>query len=240
MCLNKKLMLSFLILFLVFCLFLKPFSADDTPWIEIYDLEPAVEILQGKCRSHSFDIYNAYNYSALIYYVIDRPTDMDIVSSPDDYTLLESGETIDGILSICVSENLPKDNYTIHFQIGTWTKINDTGSYRKGDIKSDRQNIEVVVLSNPEITTTTSTVSETTTIKGQVISTIPIYTPVTTTTIRTFDIDIDIDRPKTGSLLGREKLVTIGVIIIALILIMMPYFTFIRSQKRKTEKKVED
>ena len=234
MSLSKKIVL-FHVSFFVFCSFFQPcFSTEDILVIEIYDLEPSLEILQGKCKSHPFEIYNAYNESILIYYIIDNPSDMDITSVPDENTLLESGATTDGILYICVDEHFSEDTYNINFWIGTWIEINNTGSYRKSDFKSDRQTIEVMILNNPEITTTTTAITETTTstIRSYIISTIPTYTPTSTTTVRSFDIDID--KPKIENLPGKEKLVTVAVIVIALILIMIPYITFIKGRKAKT------
>jgi len=229
MSLIKKSTLNFLVLFFVFCLFFQVCFADDILNITIYDLEPTLEVLQGECKAAPFHITNRYTESVHIYYRIDKPSDMDIKSYPKDYTLLSPGETIAGNLNVCVNEYFENDTYNIKFWLETLTKVNDSR------VKSDKYNLDIVVLNNPnlEITTTTITISETSTTRSYVISTIPIYTPITTTTVRSIDVNIDINRPKTGNLLGRERLMTIGVIIIALILIMMPYFTFMRSQKRK-------
>jgi len=226
---NKKLSLNLLVLFFVFCLFSQPCFADDILNITISDLEPTLEILQGECKTAPFHITNRYTETVNIYYRIDAPSDMNITSYPKDYTLLAPGETVAGNLNVCVNEYFENDTYNINFWIETLTKVNDSR------VKSDKYTLGIVVLNNPniEITTTTSTISETTTIRSQIISTIPIYTPVTTVTVKTVDIDIDIGKPKTGYLIGRDKLVTVGVIIIALILIMMPYLTFMRSQKQK-------
>ena len=229
MSLNKKLTLNSLVLFFIFSLFFQPcFSADDILNITISDFEPTLEVLQGECKAAPFHITNRYNESVHIYYRIDKPSDMDITSYPKDYTQLASGATIAGNLNVCVNEYFENDTYNIKFWIETLTKVNESR------VKSDKRTLGIVVLYNPdlEITTTTSTVSEITTISGQTISTIPVYTPITTTT-RGFNIDIG--RPKIENLPGREKLATVLVIVIALILIMIPYFTFVRGRKRKTE-----
>ncbi len=235
MSLSKKIILL-LVLFFVFCSFFQSYSsAEDILNITIYELEPIVEILQGKCKSVPFEIYNAYNETVMVYYRIDE-SDMDIISSPDDYILLELGETIDGILSVCVNETLEEGTYNIDFWIEAMTKINNTGSYRKSNVKSDKQTVNVMVLDNPEITTTTSTISETTTSYIQTTSAIPVNMSISTTTLRGSGTNVEnTDEPKTGNILRRDKLITIGIIIIALILIMLPYFTFIKSRKAKTE-----
>jgi hypothetical protein len=236
MSLIKKLTINFLILFFLFCLFFQPcFSAEDILDIKIFDLEPILEVLQGECKASPFHITNLYNDSVHIYYRVDAPSDMDITSYPKDYTLLASGTMIAGNLNVCVNEYFENDTYNIKFWIETLTKVNESR------VKSDKYTLSIVVLNNPniEITTTTTSISETTTIKNQVISTIPIYTPITTTTVRKIDINIDADRPKTGDLFSREKLGTVVVIIIALILIMIPYLTFIKSQKSKRNDKLK-
>jgi hypothetical protein len=223
---------NFLLLFLVFCLFFQEcFSADDILDIKITDFEPSIEILQGKCKTAPFRIANLYNESVNIYYRIDKPSDMNITSYPKDYTLLTPGERIAGNLNICVNEYFENDTYNIKFWIETLTKVNESR------VKSDKYTLGVTVLNNPDLknVTTTSIITETTTTKRQIISTIPVYTPAVTSTIMAnLNISVDINKSKTsGILLGKEKLVTMVVIVIALILILIPYLTFIRSQKSK-------
>lgn len=226
--LNKKLTLNFLLLFSVFCLSFQPSFAEDILNITISDFEPTLEVLQGRCEAAPFLIANRYTESVHIYYRIDKPSDMDITSYPKDYTQLAPGATIAGNLNVCVNEYFETDTYNIKFWIETLTKVNESR------VKSDKYDLGIVVLNNPaiETTTTTSTISETTTISGQVITTIRIYTPITTTTVRSFDIDID--EPKISTSPGRERLTIIVVIVIVSILIMIPYITFVRGRKRKT------
>jgi hypothetical protein len=228
MSLIKKLTLNFLLLFLVFCLFFKPCLSADILNITISDLSPTLEVLQGKCRAAPFYITNLYNETVNIYYRIDKPSDMNITSYPKDYTLLTSGETIAGNLNVCVNEYFENDTYNIKFWIDTFTKVNESR------VKSDKYTLGIVVLNNPNLknATTTSIASETTTTKSQVISTIPVYTPITSTTIRNIDININVNKPKNEFLLGKEKLATVAIIIIALVLIMLPYLTFMKSQKK--------
>jgi len=235
MSLNKKLTLNFFVLFFVFCLFLQPgFSADDILNITISDLEPTLEVLQGECNAAPFHITNRYTESVHIYYRIDSPSDMEITSYPKDYTQLALGAMIAGNLNVCVNEYFENDTYNIKFWLETLTKVNESR------VKSDKHTLGVLVLNNPEITTTTSTISETTTstisettiVGGQVVTTIPTYTP-TTTTVKIFDIDIE--KPKTENLPGGEKLATVVVIVIALVLIMIPYLTFVKGRKAKTK-----
>jgi hypothetical protein len=230
MCLNKKITLNFLLLFLVFCLFFQPCFSADILNITITELEPTLEVLQGKCGTTPFHITNLYNETVNMYFRIDKPSDMNITSYPNDYTLLASWETTAGNLNICVNEYFESDTYDIKFWIETFTKVNESR------VKSDKYTLSIVVLNNPNIsTTTTSTIIETTTIKSQYTNTIPVYNPVVTTTIRNIDINMNIKKSKTGNFFEREKLVTVVVIIIALILIMIPYFTFIQSQKSKKQ-----
>ena len=228
MTLTKKIILFFL-LFFVFCSFSQPvFSADDILNITISDIEPTLEVLQGECNAAPFHITNRYTESVHIYYRIDSPSDMNITSYPKYLTQLESGARVAGNLNVCVNEYFENDTYNIKFWIETTTKVNDSR------VKSDKHTLGIVVLNNPklEITTTTTTISETTTTMSQIISTIPTYTPTSTTTVKSFDIDID--KPKIENLPGKEKLVTVVVIVIALILIMIPYITFIKGRKAKT------
>jgi len=229
MSLIRKITLNFLILFFVFCLFNQPCFAADLLNITITKFNPTLEVLQGACKAAPFHITNRYTESVHIYYRIDKPSDMDITSYPKDYTLLSPGASVAGNLNVCVDEYFVNDTYNIKFWLETLTKVNESR------VKSDKYTLEIVVLNNPdiEITTTTSTISETTTTRSQVIRTIPIYTPETTTRVRNIEINIDIDRSKSGNLFDREKLVLVGVIVIALILIMIPYLTFIKSQRRK-------
>jgi len=232
--LNERLTLNFFVLFFVFCLFSQPCFAEDILNITISDLEPTLEVLQGECNAAPFHITNRYTESVHIYYRVDSPSDMDITPYPKDYTQLASGATVAGNLNFCVNEYFENETYNIKFWIETLTKVNESR------VKSDKYTLGVVVLNNPEITTTTrtinetttSTISEITTIRSQVITTIPTYTPVTTT-VRSFDIEID--KTKIKDLPGGDKLVTVVVIIIALVLIMIPYLTFVKGRKAKTK-----
>jgi len=239
MSLNKKLTLRFLVLFFVFCLFFQPCSADDILNITISNFEPTLEVLQGKCNAAPFHITNRYTETVHIYYRVDSPSDMDITSYPKDYTQLAPGATVAGNLNVCVNEYFENDTYNIKFWLETLTKVNESR------VRSDKRTLGVVVQHNPEITTTTSTISETTTtisettlISSQTISTIP-TTPATTTVLRspvtTTMEGFDISMPKIGNLPGGEKLSTVGVIIIASILIMIPYITFIKGRKAKVK-----
>jgi len=233
MTLIEKLTLNFLLLFSVFCLFFQPCLADDILNITISDFEPTLEVLQGECEAAPFIITNRYTESVHIYYRVDMPSDMDITSYPKDYTQLSPGATIAGNLNVCINEYFETDTYDIKFWIETLTKVNDSR------VKSGKYTLEVVVLDNPEITTTTSTISETTTSTISEITTIispvtgitTIYTPVTTTTVRSFDIK----KPNIGNLPGGEKLATVAVIAIALILVTIPYLTFLKGRKAKTK-----
>lgn len=224
MSLNKILVLNFFTLFFIFCLSLQPcFSAEDWLNITISDFESTLEVLQGKCKAAPFLITNRYSETVYIIFRIDKPADMDVTSFPKFLATLNSGQTVAGNLNVCVNEYLENNTYNISFWIDTTTKVNESR------VRSGEYILGVTVLNNPEITTT-STISETTT--SQVTSTSTIYTPVTTTTMESFDISID--KPRIGNLPGGEKLATVVVIAIALILIMIPYITFIKDRKAKT------
>jgi len=235
---DKKLTLSFLVLFFVF--FLLPrscFSADDILNISISDFESTLEVLQGECEAAPFIITNRYNETVHIYYRIDAPSDMDITSYPKDYTQLSSGASIAGNLKVCIGEYFENETYDIKFWLETLTKVNESR------VKSKKYTLELAVLDNPDLETTTvgetTTIGETTTVTTQTINTIPVYTPTTTRTVRDFDvttIDMVTDKPDLGVSFRKDKLVTVIVIVIAVILIIIPYFTFMKSRKRKTKK----
>ncbi len=219
MSLNKRLTLNFLILFFVFFLSSKSCFADEMLNITIFDLEPPLEVMQGECKAAPFHIINQYNESVLIYYMIEKPLNMDITSFPNKYTQVASGATIAGNLNVCVNESLEKNTYNVSFWVETLTKVGENR------VKSDKYILGVKVLNNPEITTTTTTSNPSSTSTSTTSTS-------TTTTVKSFDISIE--KPSIGNITGGEKLGTIVVIVIALVLIMIPYLTFIRGRKAKT------
>lgn len=226
MILRKKI-IPFLTFLFLFYYFFKPcLSADDILEIKISDLEPTLEVLQGKCNTVPFHITNRYNESVNIYYRIDKPSDMVMHSYPKDYTLLESGATVAGNLNVCVNEYFENETYKIRFWLETLTNVNESR------VKSDYYNFDVKILYNPNLETTTTTTSmETTTVKSQIITTTPTYTTIYTTTTERTDTDTNTNNFKIGNLIDRKQLITMGVIIILLILVMIPYITFTRSKK---------
>lgn len=223
MILRKKIILCLAFLFLFYSFFKPCFSVDDILEIKISDLETTLEVLQGKCNTAPFHVMNRYNETVNVYYRIDSPSDMVINSYPKDYTLLEPGAIIAGNLNVCVNEHFENETYKIKFWLESLTKVNESR------VRSDGYDLEVKVLYNPELETTTSTSIETTTVKNQIITTIPTYTTIYTTTTK--KTDKDTNNFKIGNLIDRKQLVTIGVIIILLILIIIPYLTFTRIKK---------
>ena len=226
MVLIEKLKLNLLLLFFVFCLFFQPcFSAEDIINITITDLESNLEVLQRECNAAPFHIINRYNESVHIYYRIDKPSDMEITSYPKDYTLLASGATIAGNLNVCVNEYFENDTYNIKFWVETLTKVNESR------VKSKTHTLGVKVLYNPDLeitTTSTTTVVETTTSISQIATTFPVYTTIPTTTIRKNDGDTNGFKIE---IIDERILVIIGVIIMLMILVVIPYFTFYKGRK---------
>lgn len=223
MVLNDKTIPLLVSIFIV-CLFFQPcFSAEDFLNITIHDVERSLEVLQGECKTSPFHIINKHNGSVHIRYGMEVPSGMSVTSFPKEYTMINSNQTATGNLKICAGEQMESNTYNVSFWIDT---LQNVGESR---VKSKEHTIEVSVLNNPDITITTSTKPETTTTPGHVTSTTPVI-PVNTTTMKETDTE-----EETSGLFGKKNVMTIGVIVIALALIAIPFLSFKTRQSAKIE-----
>jgi len=183
--------------------------------IDITFFKESLTILQGGSDNTKIKVKNIHNETlAFVTPKFDKPSGIEISTSPELYTGIGTGSLGIFNFNISVNKDLRNGTYTIK----VWVESEATISGES--VKSEKYPFNVTVLFSPEVVTTTTSTTSTvaTTVAGATT------TEVTETTgiIPQKKYGVKITPPK------REHLMILAGIIVVLILI--PYFTFKKSR----------
>lgn len=191
------------------------FSQEDSIKIIIRRFAPSLNlsIPQGSWKRLDFFIENTYNESVIIFYRLEKTSGVEIETYPPKYYSLDPNVEIAGNLNISVDPYLDNRSFTIKFWIDTFTE------FANSTIRSNKFSINLNVLSNPSVfsTTTTTTTIATKTSSGEA----PIET---LTTVLTTEIPTIVPPTLENYEIPYKEYVTVLVVIIVLLIIPLLMF----------------
>jgi hypothetical protein len=175
--------------------------------LEIHKSE--LTIMQGGSNSTNIRVHNLHN-ETLIFVTLKfgKPSNLLITTSPIEYTDLHAGSTVNFFVTFSANQTLKNGTYLVK-----------VSSITGDNIESNKYNVTVNVLYNPNLanltTSTTSTAITTTSISGNVTSTEPVQNKTTTSAL------IEITKKQ-----GFKKEYLIFLLVIVVGLFILPYLTF--------------
>jgi len=133
---------------------------DENIKMTIKRFSPGLNVLvpQGSWKRFEFFISNQFNESLTIFYRIEKPSGVEITSYPSQYYILEPNTEIAGNFNISVDPYLETRSFTIKFWLDSFTE------FANKTVQSNRVFINLTILSNSSIFTTTITAPAQTTI----------------------------------------------------------------------------
>lgn len=215
----SKLTLFLIILFSCFLLSIEfSFSQEDNIRIIMRRFAPSLSlsIPQGGSKRLDFFIQNTYNDSLIIFYMIDKPSGVNINYFPPKYYSLEPYKEISGNLNISIDPYLEDRTYTIKFWINSFTETPN------GTIRSNEFSIDLNVLKNQDLNTTDMTTTENVESTAYIAPIENESTVVTTEIPRVVPPTWDNE----GNISYKEFFMILGVVILLLII---PFLMFRKS-----------